>query len=217
MAEVTVIRNRRRFGAALTLADGAAFTFDATTDEQATDEGRLTEHPVETGVKTSDHFQVLPVSLTMTCEISRAPIQDDADDFGGGDGDRDVRAYERLRQILKTGEPLTIVTAIRTYPNMVLKKISQSRGTGTGQKINPQLEFKELVYATAEYVQIPASILAPRRRRSASSKKDKGAQQSTQADTANPNAAPPDAAPSAAAENRKDDEGRGASTLAGLL
>lgn len=211
MATVTFVRGRSRRGASLSFADGDVFTFDATTDESATDEGTLTEHPVETGVKVNDHFQMKPSDLSLSVVVSRTPF-DEAEAVP----DRDVRAYERLLAVLRAGEPLTIITPLRTYPNMVLVKVSNQRGADTGQKIAPTLDFKEIVFASAEFVTIPPTILG-RRRRSASSKKNKGTKPAEAADTASGEATSATANAAAEAESRKEGEGAGSSTLADLL
>lgn len=94
------------------------FVFDAVFSTDHTTSLTLTQHPVQSGAAISDHAYIEPDEVSL--EIGMSDTVADA----AGVGEHSVNAYARLREIMQAREPLTLITRLRTYPNMVITSIS---------------------------------------------------------------------------------------------
>jgi len=168
-----ILRSPFAAGALFVEGDGAFMEFDATMSEQVTDEAEVTSHPVEDGTDISDHVQLKPRQLSLTQLATNAPL------FATPEPDRDILLHQQLRDMQKRKEPVTVVTGLDVYDNMVIKTISTGRDRSTGQALPIAINLTEVIIANQEVVTVPASVLAARAKRSGKSKKD-GGKQSTE-------------------------------------
>lgn len=92
----------------------------------------VTKHPVEEGVDVSDHVRAEPRELTLgTGVVSDTPIglvATDPSRTGVADGAKISQdAYSRLEAIWTAREPVSIVTSLKKYDNMILDDLSIPR------------------------------------------------------------------------------------------
>jgi len=151
MSQTTFLRPRQRWGASIHEADGSFFLFDATVSESPTHEGSLTKHPVEDGADVSDHYQNEPDTLALVCGLTNSPLPAQ----GEPEQNRDVVLYKDLVAIKDRGEPITVVTGIDVYENMVITRITFTRDPQTGQALLLNLDLEEVILTTTESVDIP--------------------------------------------------------------
>lgn len=151
MAQTTILRPRATKGPQLRESDGSSFVFDALISEAPSDEGEITRHPVEDGGVVSDHYQKQPVKLTMTVGLTNSPLPEQ----GTQETNRDFVLYEALLRIADKGEPITVVTGLRVYTNMVVLRTSTTRDPQTGQALVVQLDLEEVRLTTTATVDIP--------------------------------------------------------------
>ncbi len=146
MAQVTIIRARALSGARL--EGDSQFTFDAVLRESSSDTGELTEYPVEDGADRADHFRLKPVEVSLTAMLTNTPLHESATQG------RERRLHESLLALFRTGEPMTLVTAVRTYHNMVILGVSTPR-QGPQQALVVEIELRQLLTSITETVQLP--------------------------------------------------------------
>ena len=100
----------------------------------------LTRHPVQSGAAVTDHAYVEPETVTLDIGMtdSAKPLKK----FGDN---RSVTAYSLLKKAMEKRQPVTLVTRLFTYKDMVVTVISATddyttmnalRATITLQKIN---------------------------------------------------------------------------------
>jgi len=203
-----IIRPPRLVGSSLKTIDDQIMTFDAMITENPSFTAELTSHPVEDGADVTDHFRRNPDKLTMVVFITNTPILPEQQ----GIPDRDIQIFEDLlRDIWAVGEPLTVITGLRTYENMVLLEVSTTRDPSTGQALSINLNFQEIVFANQARVPVPPEQVGEERRRTANTKRDAGRQDGKEAGGA------ADAKEGGASPQANKAEEQGGSTLHDLL
>ena len=180
MADISVLQPRATQGSAIQDADGfTVFVFDATISEQHSDDANITEHPVEKGIDVTDHVQLKPSSLVLTGVITATPIDPESlalDAAGLIESGRVAKLYDVLRALHAAKTPVTVITGIRTYENVLLKSIKVPRKGGGRQDIRPTLEFKQVRFVNSVSVPVPAAIVSALKRSGGSSKGKLGKQ-----------------------------------------
>jgi hypothetical protein len=161
-------------------SDGSIWQADVVVAINVGQEWQITDHPVEQGVVVTDHVQVQPTEITITCVVSENPIR-----AGGGTVGGQVRLQERMRWLRETAdeaELVDIVTrrmgvftgyAIRSVP-YVLDRVSRLRF---------DLQLRQLRVATATTVLITVDQVADDVATGAPDEVDTGEQATTSTDT----------------------------------
>lgn len=106
-----------------------SYPLDLTEQEQHNLKSTVTKHPVEEGEDVADHVRRDPREVTLTgCIVSDTPIGAIAQDPTRTGLDAGTKpsndAYKRLEDIWEAGEPVTVVTSLRQYKNMILDDLS---------------------------------------------------------------------------------------------
>lgn len=178
MAQFNIVRRPARTGASLKDAESGVLTFDATMNESGTDAIEVTKHPVEQGIEITDHSQPEPTKLSLSGVFTNTPLGDDSPEVN-----RDIRLYESLRALQAKREPVTVVTGIRIYQDMIITSVGGARDSGSGQEINVTVEFQQVRFAQQAVVPVPPGILRAKKRSRGTSKRDAGRQGGDEAGT----------------------------------
>lgn len=162
MATVSLIRNS--VDPSGIEQDGVrVITFDATVEERHEQTAEKTSHPREGRLDVTDNIRVHTARLMLTGIVSNTPLGAGVSiaSLGaiGGGVSRDFKAWASLKETLRRGEVVTVVTPIETYPNMVFLSLQITRSTREGQSIQPVMVFEELAIAKALEVEIPPRVL----------------------------------------------------------
>jgi len=104
----------------------------------------VTENPVEDGANITDHVQVKPAKLTIEGLVSDTPIK-----FLQGlrslfDDNRSRKTYEELLAIQQAREPISVITGLKQYENMILKTLTIPRSVDTGRALRFSALFQEV-------------------------------------------------------------------------
>lgn len=161
--------------------------FDATLEETFGSEVDVTENEVEQGAPTSDNarpklkeykaeivisnYHIVPSTTGMDgVTASMQPL-----DLGNGQQtnvlqyssavNRARNVYEELERISDSVTLIKIVSAFKTYENMVLKAINAARTPDTGNELRAELLFREMRVVSVQSVPQP-DIPSARGRRS---------------------------------------------------
>lgn len=92
------------------------FIFDAVFSTNHSANLTLTTHPVQSGASVADHAYMEPDEVTIEIGMTDTAL--------GVETNHSVNAFAQLRQLMEAREPLTLVTRLKTYQNMVITSIS---------------------------------------------------------------------------------------------
>jgi hypothetical protein len=165
-----------------------AITLDAAITDTHEFSAEVTNHPLETGSSITDHVFLNPDRLTIEGEVTNSPVQI----FGGilsggfsGLSDRRVEAFEELIALNKARAPITVVTGLAVYKNMVLNNLKVPRDTNTGQRLLFTAEFQRVTFVETKNVEISQDKTS--KPDQAASKQDAGSQTTKDATTTQTN------------------------------
>jgi hypothetical protein len=127
----------------------AGYFFDAVLRLDHSSTLRITEHPIQTGAPLTDHSYMLPSSLTM--EIGFSDCMDSlVQGQYSGAGGKSISAYQKLRDLQSQRTPLTVVTRLRTYKNMLIQAITSSDDVRTAYGLRCLITLRQIILATVQ-------------------------------------------------------------------
>lgn len=116
---------------------------DAVLSEDHQYSSRVTSYPIESGTQISDHIIKEPEIVTINGVVSDTPINIFAP------FNRSINAFERLVQVYNNREPITVITGIKTYLNMVMTNLSVPRNFQSGQSLNFNITLQKIFVDTS--------------------------------------------------------------------
>jgi hypothetical protein len=132
------------------------YFFDAVLKVEHVNQRRLTMHPVQTGANIADHSYQIPARVTM--EIGVSDVMDSYSPDGlpvslgnglvNSGGAKSVNAYQTLRKLQDSGEPLTVVTRLNTYENMVIESMTNPEDFKTVYSMKALITFQQIITAS---------------------------------------------------------------------
>ena len=133
---------------------------DCTVTETHTATSTVTEHPVESGAKITDHIRPDPVQLSITGIVSDTPIGSRQVQRSIAVGGASVQvtqqepptsttgygraAWAKLDAIRTAAKPVKVVTRDKTYENMALVSLSVPKESKTGGALYFTAQFKQI-------------------------------------------------------------------------
>lgn len=111
---------------------------DVTISENHTFNARATNFPVETGGDVTDHIINDPDILNLSGIVSDTPLN--IFSFFT----RSIDAFNRLLDIHNKRQPVTVVTGLKVYQNMVMITMDVPRTIQTGQSLTFNLTFQNI-------------------------------------------------------------------------
>lgn len=128
------------------------FTFDAVfrTDHMAN--VTVTQHPVQTGAAISDHAYSEPDEVTLEIGMS------DAVSYAGTN--HSINAYSQLRAIMDKREPVTLITRLRSYKNMVITSMSAPDDYTTMNALKATIYFRQVEMVSVSTITVQQKVTA---------------------------------------------------------
>ena len=128
---------------------GGVLSFDATLREEHAVENAVTDNPIETGGIVTDHVQTLPRVLTMDTIVSTTPDSLLGVAAGIDVGippslQRHIDVWRRLEAAAEARIPLTVLTTLRAYQNMVIRRLTTPRTLETTNALIYTIEFRQV-------------------------------------------------------------------------
>jgi len=145
MGEVsTVIQKARRDNG----AEIGDIVFDCTPSDSHSHTASATSNNVETGAKPGDHVDQNPDELTLDGIFS---------DLAGErlELNRAADLYDQLVELKESGEPVTVITGLRVYENMVLTAVESTRDASTGLTVPTSCSLQEQPRVDQQLTDIP--------------------------------------------------------------
>lgn len=168
--------------------------FDVITTERHKWGASITSNPVEDGSFVADHVGLTPDSLDITAVISNASLERWKGEFleklfNIFDGESNIqKAFDQLRKLLESRQPVVIYTRYRCYTDMVLTSLSIPRTKDSGDAIEFDASFTHIKRVSTLIVDAADAGIYPEKTESESTKrksespKNKGSTPPTQTD-----------------------------------
>lgn len=150
--------------------------FDATFKESHESPMEVTENPVESGVKISDHAYLGPKRLTIEAGVSDVLLRERDNDPFASEVSRSRRAFELLQQLQAKREPFDVQTGLKLYSNMVCTNVRADQDKDTSGAFFFTADLREVIIVYTKTVTYPERKPGPTKNQ-ASETKDKGEQQ----------------------------------------
>ena len=131
---------------------------DIYTDEFHRQTVTKTKYPVETGASLTDNAVIDPKVLTLKGYVSDLnPL------LGGlitipGPG-RGREAWSRIVALKDAREPVTVVTLLEVYENMLITSIDAPKSAATGQGLEFTITLEEILFAETQITVLPSAQL----------------------------------------------------------
>lgn len=132
-----------------------AFDFDAVVRESHESEISITENPIEGGSPAHDHAVILPKRYEMEGRVSDSPMPSGGAAVFGTEGRRSVTAFEMLIGLQESREVFTVLTGLKRYTNMMLKKITTVQDAGTAEVLDFTAQLQQVRIVNTEIVTFP--------------------------------------------------------------
>lgn len=140
-----------------------------------------TDNPIESGSEVTDHIINKPILLRMVCQIGGSNLTNWTD--------RKIEGYEALKKLRDDKQPVTVVSGLETFSNMLINNISIDRNLQNASVLQFQIEFKQAKIVSSQRVDVSNNVSAtkePKTKDRATSTQNKGKVQA-KSDTATTN------------------------------
>lgn len=135
---------------------GNDYFFDGVFKTEHTSKRRLTQHPVQTGANITDHSYQIPMSLMLEVGVS-----DSMDvyrlSWSGNAKSKSVNAYQKLREIQDSGQPLKVITRMCSYENMVIESVTIQEDYKSLYSMKAGISFQQIIISDVAMKKISAS------------------------------------------------------------
>lgn len=172
------------------------FFAQVTLEEQHQDELEITDHPVETGARITDHAYMRPSELTIHCAWSNSPsiggqggilglaqgvigavtqtISGVASLLSGSATTQVQQMYENLLDLQRRRIPFDVATGKRVYNNMLVKSLRVTTNKETENALDVTAVFRQIVIVRTQVVTVAAPKTAQADPGKTSPQTDKG-------------------------------------------
>lgn len=127
----------------MTLRKIDGYALDCILEEQVAYDAEVTEYPIESGGRASDHVENATPVVTMTFIVSDTPTGEVAA-VRSANAVPSSEAKRFLLDLREARRPFTVEGTTGTYPLMVFKSLTESRDAGTGDALVVEAEFRQL-------------------------------------------------------------------------
>ena len=139
------------------------YVFDAVLDLEHEQRLEATHHPIQTGADINTHAYLQPARLTLYVLMSDAVAQYGCSTKPGsgvalftGSSSKSVSAYQTVLSIQSARQPLTVVTRLRTYTNMIITSVAPREDSKTITGLRMRVEFTQIITAAVSTVPVSA-------------------------------------------------------------
>jgi len=144
------------YGTGTTFITGLLNIVDAIPDEAHSLSISKTEFPIETGGAQTDNAVKNPDRLVLEGWVSNLLINNDALVDLPAPG-RPIEAWGRIRALAEDREPISVVTTLQTYDNMLITSVTARKNKDTGDALIFKITFEEALIAETQLTRLPPS------------------------------------------------------------
>jgi len=135
----------------------AALTMDVLINESTELNSQASRYAIETGANVTDNIVREHERLSIAGWITGAQINA----YGTGGRSKLIGAKDALRKIHLDRLPITVVTGLDTYPDMVMTSCKISRDNDKGDVYDIACDFEQIQKVTLRSVDIPPAKVRP--------------------------------------------------------
>jgi hypothetical protein len=128
-------------------------TFDLILSEDHSFGNAISSHDIEDGSTISDHIENELVSGSLSGLISNFSLK-----VEGLTSNRAQDAFDEIRRLWRSREPVTIVTVLSVYEDYAIRDISVARSEATGEAIALNISFREIRRVSLRRVNLEVDI-----------------------------------------------------------
>ena len=125
--------------------------FDAVFRTDHTVELEVTQHPVQYGASISDHSYFQPEQIGF--QFGYSDVMSET-----GEMNHSVNAYAKLREIMAEREPLTVVTRLKQYENMLIVYLSVPDEVRQMNGLKGEIRLQQILIVEAAIVKVQTKI-----------------------------------------------------------
>lgn len=118
---------------------------DASINETHSAASEITDHPVETGASVTDHTRALPREVSITGLVTMSSLGDSS-----APRLTPSEVFAELVRIKDSGEPLSLVTQLASYKDMLIGSITVPRDATKGDSLEFSATLKQIKRATTQ-------------------------------------------------------------------
>ena len=111
-----------------------------------------TDNPIESGSEVTDHIINRPIILRMVCQIGGSTLLNFTD--------RKLEGYEALKKLRDDKQPVTVVSGLETFSNMLINNITIDRNLQNASVLQFQIEFKQAKIVSSQRVDVSNNVSA---------------------------------------------------------
>lgn len=111
-----------------------------------------TDNPIESGSEVTDHIINRPILLRMICQIGGSTLLNFTD--------RKLEGYEALKKLRDDKQPVTVVSGLETFSNMLINNITIDRNLQNASVLQFQIEFKQAKIVSSQRVDVSNNVSA---------------------------------------------------------
>lgn len=153
------------------------FSAYVTFEETHEDELMMTEHPVETGAKITDHSYKLPPKVTIKCGWSNSPTSTNVlgsllgaitgtiggiSAILGGNSKSQVKdTYLKLVALQESRVPFDVLTGKRAYTNMLIRSLRVDTDKNSENALIVTATLQQIILVTVKTIKGAQSVPAP--------------------------------------------------------
>ena len=115
---------------------------DCVLSEDHSSEIEVTEIPIETGARITDHAYVLPKRVTLEVADVNA-----------------AATYNALVRLQESRAPFTVVTGLFVYTNMLIRSLNATRDKFTSKILQCTADLQEIIIVGTAFTAAPGSLL----------------------------------------------------------
>jgi len=127
------------YGKKYNKAQVGSIELDVTLRENHRFSSRTTNYPIEEGSTLSDHIINEPTTVNLSALVSDTPLN--ILSFYN----RSIDVFNKLIDLHNKREPVTLVTGLKTYANMVITLLEIPRELRTGQSLTFNIELQQII------------------------------------------------------------------------
>lgn len=127
------------------------FVFDAVFSTEHRLNITTTQHPVQQGASISDHAYIEPDEVSIEIGMTDAAIT-------AGESSHSVNAYNQLRAIAEERQPVTLVTRLHTYTNMVITSLSAPDDNTTMNALKASIYFQKINIVSVATMKVQQTV-----------------------------------------------------------
>ncbi len=137
---------------------------DASVEENHVYQALVTSNPVEEGSDITDNVSINPITLNMTGFITDSPVKflqgvQRLLSSTSGSGSISSSAHDDLIFLFNQKQPFTVVTGLKTYANMILRRLNFPRNATTGKSLRFEAELVQVTFASFQTTDLGSDTL----------------------------------------------------------